>query len=97
MTKKLKVKLKLFVYLSITMNVWEGKTSAFISSVLDGGVVNTGSCRGKEVTVLTGCGTTQASTVLDAVTKRKITAHFGNRSLVIQAVIILQLPKSLLP
>jgi len=32
-----KVKLKLSVYLSITMNVWEGNTSVFISSALDGG------------------------------------------------------------
>ena len=37
MTKKAKVKLKLYVYLSITMNVWEGKTITFISSALDGG------------------------------------------------------------
>ena len=37
MTKKVKVKLKLSVYLSMTMNVLEGKTSAFISSALDGG------------------------------------------------------------
>jgi len=60
-------------------------------------VVNTESCHGTEVTVLTGCGTAQASTGLDALTKRKITTHFGNCNLVIQAVIILQLPIALLP
>jgi len=31
------VKLKLSLYLSMTMNVREGKTSAFVSSALDGG------------------------------------------------------------
>jgi hypothetical protein len=37
MMKKVKVKLKLSMYLGMTMNVREGKTSAFISSALNGG------------------------------------------------------------
>jgi hypothetical protein len=50
-------------------------------------VVNTVSCLRTEVTVLTGYGTAWASTGLDAVTKRKITAHFGNCNPVIQPII----------
>ena len=60
-------------------------------------VVKTVSCHGTEVTVLTGHGTAQASTGLEEVTKRKITNHFGNCNLVIQAFIILQFPIALLP
>jgi hypothetical protein len=56
-------------------------------------VVNTVSCLQTEVTVPYGHGAAGASAGLDTVTRSSVTAHFGN----IKPIIILQLPKALLP